>query len=77
MFPSHRRNTRQVKVGGRRDYGYLFLVIFWREAKTHAKRFELKPSYKEREINGGYDTEVRCNAVGGVNGNLLQACAAQ
>lgn len=44
MFASHQRNTRQVKVGGRRDNVYQILIVFWREAKTHAKRFELKPS---------------------------------
>jgi len=65
-----------VKVGGRRGNIYLFLIVLWREAKTHAKRFGLKPSYKER-AKGGYDTEIRCSAVGGMDGDLLQVRAPQ
>jgi hypothetical protein len=76
MFASHRRNIRQVKVGERRDNVYLFLVVFWKEAKTHAKRFVLKPYCKERE-KGCHDTEVRSNPVEGLEWDLSQGRAAQ
>ncbi len=40
MFATHSRNTRQVKVGGKRGNVYLFLAVFSMKAKTHAKNFD-------------------------------------
>jgi hypothetical protein len=44
MFATHSRNTRQVKVGGKRGNVYLFWGVFSRKAKMHAKKFDSKPS---------------------------------